>query len=478
MKTPTISRPIWLELPAVGAVANLQVAPQPQSNAALANGEVEVRVCAVGLNFRDVLIVLGECPGNNYWATAGTDVAGTIAAHGTHVTQLPAHAAVFGSANGCFASFVRTDARLLVRKPAALSFAAATSLVSTWGTVHVAFQRLGLRAGQRLLLHAAAGGVGLAAVDYAKWLGVAVDGTAGKPHKHRALRQLGVHITTSSRDALASASGIARVHLGRRFHAVLNSLSLDFISLSAAVLGEGGAFEEIGKRGIWSVERARVSGVRCDVLDMAAEVPADPRWFQLRVLGVLADRAEAGSLHGLPLHAFDLVREAQAAFRLLQSGRNLGKVVLRVGLQHTSRSLGVNFDALSSRLLEYTEASLQAHDAVQLGAAYALLERLCQQYVQAALQALQAQAVPCWHHQLLLNWCKAQPLPPEPYVTREEVLQAHPDLWPEVSSPASNHASNTRPRPEGWMPAAHIACCQCTSCPLSSPVQSSEFILA
>jgi hypothetical protein len=211
---------------------------------------------------------------------------------------------------------------------------------------------------------------------------------------------------------------------------------------------------------------------------MAAEVPSDPLWFQLRVLCVLADRAEAGSLHGLPLHAFDLVREAQAAFRLLQSGRNLGKVVLRVGLQHTSRRLGVNFDALSSRLLEYTEASLQAHDAVQLGAAYALLERLCQQYVQAALQALQGQAVPCWHHQLLLNWCKAQPLPPEPYVTREQVLQAHTDLWPEVSSPASNHASNTRPRLEGWMLAAHIACCQCTSSPLSSPVQSSEFILA
>ena len=353
------------------------------------------------------------------------------------------HTAAFGSANGCLASFVRTDARLLVRKPAALTFEAATSLVSTWGTVHVAFQRLGLCAGQQLLLHAAAGGVGLAAVEYAKWLGVAVVGTAGKPHKHSVLRQLGVRITTSSRDALACASGIARVHLGRRFHAALNSLSLDFIGLSAAMLGEGAAFEEIGKRGIWSVERARVAGLRCDVLDMAAEVPADPLWFQQRVLCVLADRADAGSLHGLPLHTFDLVREAQAAFRLLQSGRNLGKVVLRVGLQHTGQSLGVSFDALSSRLLEHTEASVRAHDAVQLGAAYALLERLCQQHVQAALQALQGQAVPRWHHQLLLEWCKAQPPPPEPYVTREEVLQAHPDLWPEVNSPASNSSDLT-----------------------------------
>ena len=442
IKPLPVSQPIRLELPVVGAVANLHVAPQPQSYAAL-NGEVEVRVCAVGLNFRDVLIALGEYPGNHSWQTAGTDVAGTITARGKYVPQLPVHAAAFGSSSGCFASFVRADARLLVRKPAALSFEAAASLVSTWSTVHVAFQRLGLRAGQRLLLHAAAGGVGLAAVEYAKWLGVAVDGTAGKPHKHRTLRQLGVRITTSSRHAWACAFGTARAHRGRRFHAALNSLSLDFISLSVAMLGDGGALEEIGKRGIWSVERALMVGVQYVVLDMAAEVPADPLWFQQRVLRVLADRAKAGSLHGLPLDAFDLQREAQAAFRLLQSGHNLGKVVLRVGHQHTSRSVGVIFDALSSRLQEHVEASARAHDAVQLGAAYALLERLCQQYVQAALQALQGQAVPRWHHQLLLDWCKAQPPPPEPPVTREEVLQAHPDLWPEVSSPpASSHASN------------------------------------
>ena len=99
----------------------------------------------------------------------------------------------------------------------------------------------------------------------------------------------------------------------------------------------------------------------------------------------------------------------------------------------------MSFDALSSRLLEHVEASAQAHDAVQLGAAYALLERLCQQHVQAALQALQGQAVPRWHHQLLLNWFKEQPPPPEPFITREEVLQAHPDLWPEVTPAPSKH---------------------------------------
>ena len=180
--------------------------------------------------------------------------------------------------------------------------------------------------------------------------------------------------------------------------------------------------------------------MRCDVLDMATEIPTDPLWYQQRVLRVLADRAHDGSLHSIPIHSFDLAREAQAAFRLLQSGRNLGKVVLRVGLQHSSPSLGVSFGTLSSQLLQYTDASVRQLAAVELGQAYALLERLCQQYVQAALQALQGQAVPRWHHQLLLNWFKEQPPPPKPFITREEVLQAHPDLWPEVTTAPSEQS--------------------------------------
>jgi len=120
MKPTPICRPIRLELPLSGAVSNLQVAQQPAFNAALAKGEVEVRVQAVGLNFRDVLIVLGEYPGNPGMSAAGSDVAGTITAHGAQVLQLPVHGAAFGIANGCLASFVRIDGRLLVPKPAAL----------------------------------------------------------------------------------------------------------------------------------------------------------------------------------------------------------------------------------------------------------------------------------------------------------------------------------------------------------------------
>ena len=144
--------------------------------------------------------------------------------------------------------------------------------------------------------------------------------------------------------------------LAHRCHSVLNSLSEDFISVSAALLGESGILEELGKRGAWSTQRAHAANVRLSSLDMAAEVPSDPQWYQQIVLKSLALRATAGVLHELPTHVFDMAREAQTAFRLLQSGRNLGKVILRVGLQHTSAALEIDFADLCRRLKEHTEA--------------------------------------------------------------------------------------------------------------------------
>ena len=154
----------------------------------------------------------------------------------------------------------RTDARLLAPKPTALSFEAVCTLPTVWSTVHVAFGRARLRAGQRVLLQAAAGGVGLVGVAYAHWLRVDVSGTAGRPQKHRPLRLQRVGRLCSSRDAGAFSCGAARTHCGGRLRLGLNSLSDDFIAVSAALLGEGGALVEIGKRGAWSSERAGASG--------------------------------------------------------------------------------------------------------------------------------------------------------------------------------------------------------------------------
>ena len=111
---------------------------------------------------------------------------------------------------------------------------------------------------------------------------------------------------------------------------VLNSLSLDFISASVALLGEGGCFEEIGKRGVWSEMRMGTVGMaEYDAVALDSMMAANPTWMQ-GVLGQLSGRIGRAGVHGLPLHSFDMARQWEAAFRLLQSGGNVGKAVLRI----------------------------------------------------------------------------------------------------------------------------------------------------
>ena len=292
----------------------------------------------MGLNFRDVLNVLGEYPGDP--GPPGGDCAGVVLQvdAGTGAAHLRTGEAALGISVASLASVARGPAAWLAPKPAALSFEAACTLPITWSTVHAALGGAQLRRGQAMLIHAAAGGVGLVAVEYAHWLGSVVHATAGRPYKHQLVSHLGAVLgdlraisLSSSRDGAAFARGAACALRSGRLAAVLNSLSADFISASAALLGEGGAFEEIGKRGVWSAARMQHSraAARYEVLAIDDDMHQDPPWMQ-RVLQRLSQRAAAGVLHGLPTQTFDLAREWEAAFRLLQSGRNIGKVVVRV----------------------------------------------------------------------------------------------------------------------------------------------------
>eukprot|EP00964_Phaeocystis_antarctica_P065447 scaffold39498_cov67-Phaeocystis_antarctica.AAC.1 len=328
-----------LHLQARGAISNLRLEQQPAFEAPLPAGEVELRVHAVGLNFRDVLNVLDEYPGDP--GPPGSDCAGVIAVTGGGARWLRPADAVLGFALAPLGLRARTDARLLAPKPAALSFEAACTLPSVWSTVHLAFGRARLRAGHCVLLQAAAGGVGLVAVAYAHWLRVGVSGTAGRPQKHRPLRLQRIGRLCSSRDAGAFSCGAARAHCGGRLQLVLNSLSGDFVAVSAALLGEGGALMEIGKRGAWSSERAGASGgaFSYEALALDTEMERDPAWMQ-GVLSQLSRHLVHGTVQPLPLRAFDLEQRWEAAFRLLQSGGNFGKVVIRISAPAGEASAG------------------------------------------------------------------------------------------------------------------------------------------
>ena len=317
-----------------GALSNLRIEMQPDlsvpsSNAAeVMPSSADLYVRAVGLNFRDVLNVLGEYPGDP--GPPGIDCSGIICRERGLRTLCVGHSC-FGLGTGALASITRTDGQLLAAKPSTLTFEQISTLPITWSTVHVALSRAILSAYCRYLIHAAAGGVGLKAVEYASWLRADLAATAGGQHKHQQLRDLGVLLLCSSRDSSTLCCGISSLYTTSRHQGVINSLSLDFISISLALTGEYGTFHEIGKRGIWAYARhaAAASHSIYGAIAVDTDTADQPSWMS-SLLSCLGKRAQAGVLACLPLQSFDMETQAELAFRTLQSGQNTGKIVIRL----------------------------------------------------------------------------------------------------------------------------------------------------
>ena len=316
--------PFRLHLLSRGAISNLCI--QPLEQPPLLDVEVRLQVRAAGLNFRDVLNVLGEYPGDP--GPPGSDASGVVIE--TRALQQIAGDAVFGIGHAPLASQALGFAPLLVRQPPLLAFEQSCTLPVPWSTAHVVLESARLRAGGSLIVQAAAGGVGLKVVESGHYLRASILASAGRPAKHAVLRMTGVQRLSSSRAGAAFATATALLR-GARSAVVLSSLSFDFSAASYAMLGEAGIVGEIGKRGIWARERlASASPVTtyC-VIALDASMVHDPAWMH-GVLALLAARARASVVAGLPLRCFVMETQHELAFRVLQRGLNTGKVVLRV----------------------------------------------------------------------------------------------------------------------------------------------------
>ncbi|MEE6179161.1 type I polyketide synthase [Mycobacterium sp. 050134] len=290
--------------------------------AALAPGEVRVAVAAVGVNFRDVLVALGMYPGGGQ---LGAEGAGRVLEVGPGVTGLAVGDAVLGLL-GVVGSEAVVDARLLAPVPAGWSFTRAASVPVVFLTAFYGLSVLaGLRAGQRVLVHAATGGVGMAAVQLARHFGAEVFATASRG-KWDTLRAMGFdddHIgdsrTLEFEEKFRSATDGAGVDV------VLNSLAGEFTDASLRVLAPGGHFVEMGKtdprdpRAVAELYRGAVYRA----FDLIEVGPDRTAAMLAEVLRLLAD----GALKPLPAKAFD-VRCAPAAYRYVSSARHIGKVVL------------------------------------------------------------------------------------------------------------------------------------------------------
>ncbi|GLW91870.1 hypothetical protein Aglo03_26860 [Actinokineospora globicatena] len=299
--------PWRLDVTTGGTLENLTALSTPDRM--LEPGEVRVEVRAAGINFRDVLIALGTYPEQ---AVMGSEGAGVIVEVGADVVDLAAGDRVFGLFAGGFGPRTVVDRRLVAPMPEAWSFTEAAAVPMAFLTAYYALVDLaGLRSGEHILVHAAAGGVGMAATQIARHLGARVSGTAS-PAKWSA--------TGLADENLASSRDLAFAEKFSGLDVVLNSLAGRYIDTSVRLLGPGGRFIEMGKADLREP---------CDFPDLTY------RAFDLSEAGhdrlqtmllELIDLFGQGALRLLPTRAWD-IRDARAAFRHLGQGRHVGKNV-------------------------------------------------------------------------------------------------------------------------------------------------------
>jgi acyl transferase domain-containing protein/acyl carrier protein len=293
----------------------------------LGSGKVILSVRAVGINFRDVLNVLGMYPGDP--GPPGGDCAGVVV-QAAPDCGLTVGQRVFGLAAGSLGSHVIASAKTVVALPTELSFEKAATMPTVFVTVDAALHRAAnMRPGERVLVHAAAGGVGLAAVQAIHAAGAEVLATAGSVYKRTLLRTLGVQHLASSRD-LDFVDTLLQSSSGKELlltDVALNTLtSPGFVAASIASLQLGGRFVEISKRDIWS--SARVAQERPDVLYSLVAVDFMSEAALNTALTRVASGAAAGKLKPLPLAAHDL-NNVGAALRQMSQARHVGKIVVR-----------------------------------------------------------------------------------------------------------------------------------------------------
>ncbi|AEW99638.1 type I polyketide synthase [Streptantibioticus cattleyicolor] len=302
-----------LEVTSPGTVDGIGVAEAPEPE--LGEHQVLVSVRAAGLNFRDVLLTLGLYPGT---AHLGTEGAGVVLATGPGVTDLAPGDRVTGFLTGAFGPRAVADHRHLARVPDGWTYARAAAVPVAYLTAyHGLVELAGVGPGQKVLVHAAAGGVGVAAGHIARALGADVYATA-HPAKWDTLRALGYpdsHIA-GSRD-----TGFAET-FPDGFDVVLNSLTGDLLDASVRLLRPGGHLLELGKTD--PRDPASLPGIVYQPYDLLAGPPAERLHEMLTtVLARLAD----GTYPEPPVTTWDL-RDAPDALRHLQQARHVGKIVL------------------------------------------------------------------------------------------------------------------------------------------------------
>ena len=316
-----------------GQLRQLTWRPRPLPEASA--DEVAVRVKATGLNFRDVMYTLGllsdEAIENGFAGpTLGLEFSGVVESVGSNVTHVTPGQAVVGFGPASFSDKVIASQHAVAPLPEGISFAAAATIPTTFFTVYYALKHLArVEPGEKVLIHGAAGGVGIAALQIAQWLGAEIYATVGSEEKRDFLRLMGIERLYNSR-SLTFAEEILEDTQGEGVDVVLNSLAGEAINQNLRALRPFGRFLELGKRDFYENTHIGLRPFRNNLsyfgIDSDQLMKVQPALTQ-RLFGEMMALFNDGTLSPLPFTSFSHTQVIDA-FRYMQQARQIGKVVV------------------------------------------------------------------------------------------------------------------------------------------------------
>ncbi len=322
-----------LEFTLPGQLRNLHWQPIPRT--APTGDDIEIEAVAAGLNFRDLMYAMGllsdEALEQGFAGAAlGLEVAGRVVRCGPDVTRFKPGDEVLAFAGASLASHVRVSERGAAHKPPSWSFEQAATVPTVFFTVWYALVHLArLQAGERVLIHAAAGGVGLAAIQVAKLLGAEVFASAGSADKRSFVRLLGADHVVDSRSADFDQAVLGLTG-GEGIDVVLNSLAGQAIERNLRAMRPFGRFVELGKRDFYEDTpiglrpfRNNISYFGFDADQLMALRPD----VSTRVFGEVMEQFAQQRLHPLPYTVF-AADNIVDALRHMQQGRHIGKLLI------------------------------------------------------------------------------------------------------------------------------------------------------
>ena len=323
----------FLEPDAGGALEGLDVLDVPERS--LEPGEVRVAVEAAGLNFWDVFRSLGLIDEG----ILGGELCGHVLEVGSDVTSVSVGERVVALAFGTFGSEAVMREEMVALAPPDVPTPQLATMPTVFVSAALSYDLAQLKAGERVLIHAGAGGVGLAAIQLAHAAGAEVFATASAP-KQAYLHSLGVQHVFDSRQTkfgreILEATGGAGVHV------VLNSLTGEgFIEASLSCLASGGRFIELARVNIYSEEEMAAARPDVDyhILELDTLKEHDPA-LPGAALKTVMERVAAGELTPI-IHTRWPMGEAGPAMQFMRAARHIGKLVLTNSALETGQLRG------------------------------------------------------------------------------------------------------------------------------------------